>query len=153
MAKVSAGLLLFRREPEGLQVLLGHLGGPYFLAKDLGAWGVPKGEAKEGEELLTAARREFSEETGFAPAGPFLPLGSVKQKSGKVVHAWAVEGALDPKRLVSNTFELEWPRGSGKMQTFPELDRAEWFALPAARRKIISAQALFLDRLAYLASG
>ncbi len=146
MAKVSAGLLLFRRDPEGVQVLLAHLGGPYFASKDLNAWGVPKGEVEEGEDPLAAARREFAEEIGFAPAGPFLPLESVRQKSGKVVHAWAVEGEFDPRLLVSNTFELEWPRGSGKVQTFPEIDRAEWFALAAARKKIILAQTSFLDR-------
>ena len=147
MAKVSAGLLLFRRAPDGVQVLLAHLGGPFFASKDLNAWGVPKGEVEEGEEPLTAARREFEEETGFAPVGPFLPLQSVKQKSGKVVQAWAVEGEFDPRLLVSNTFELEWPRGSGKVQTFPEIDRAEWLALAAARKKIIVAQMSFLDRL------
>ncbi|MBS1150991.1 MAG: hypothetical protein H6Q89_2689 [Myxococcaceae bacterium] len=148
MAKVSAGLLLFRRTPGGPQVLLAHPGGPFFARKDLNAWGVPKGEVEAGEDLLAAARREFAEETGFDPAGPFLPLDAVKQRSGKVVHAWAAEGDLDPKQLVSNTFELEWPRGSGKLQTFPEIDRAEWFSLEAARAKILSAQAVFLDRLA-----
>jgi predicted NUDIX family NTP pyrophosphohydrolase len=147
MAKVSAGLLLFRRTPGGPEVLLAHLGGPFFAAKDLNAWGVPKGEVEEGEDPLATAKREFAEETGTAPEGPFLPLDSVKQKSGKVVHAWAVEGQLDPKKLVSNTFEIEWPRGSGKLQAFPEIDRAEWFSIDAARKKIIAAQAVFLDRL------
>ncbi len=139
--------MLFRRPPAGTQVLLAHLGGPYFAHKDLNAWGVPKGEVEEGEEPLVTARREFAEETGLKPDGPFIPLDSVKQKSGKVVHAWAVEGEFDPARLVSNTFEMEWPRGSGKLTAFPEIDRAEWFSLEAARKKIIAAQADFLDRL------
>ena len=128
-------------------MLLAHLGGPYFASKDLNAWGVPKGEVEEGEEPLATARREFSEETGLTPQGPYLPLDSVKQKSGKVVHAWAVEGDFDPQKLVSNTFQMEWPRGSGELQAFPEIDRAEWFSIDAARRKIIAAQAPFLDRL------
>lgn len=152
MKPVSAGLLLFRRVAGGCEVLLGHLGGPYFAQKDEGAWSIPKGEVGDGEELLVAARREFAEETGAAPAGPAIPLGSVKQKSGKIVHAWAVEGDFDPARLKSNTFELEWPRGSGKRVQFPELDRAEWFALDVARTKIIAAQAELLDRLAAAAA-
>ncbi len=148
MASVSAGLLLYRRTNGRCEVLLGHLGGPFFARKDEGAWGIPKGEVEGGEDLLEAARREFAEETGFAPAGPLVPLGSVTQKSGKVVHAWAAEGDFDPTQLKSNTFELEWPRGSGKLRQFPELDRAEWFDLDAARAKIIAAQAAFLERLA-----
>ena len=140
--------MLFRRTAAGPQVLLAHLGGPYFAAKDLNAWGVPKGEVEEDEDVFEAAKREFSEETGLSPGGPFIALDSVKQKSGKVVHAWAVEGDFDPARLVSNTFELEWPRGSGRLQAFPEIDRAEWFSFDVARKKIISAQAVFLDRLA-----
>ena len=147
MAKVSAGVLLYRKSNGGLEVLLGHLGGPFFAAKELNAWGIPKGEVQEGEDLLAAAQREFKEETGAAPRGPFLPLGSVKQKSGKWVHAWAAEGEFDPQKLQSNTFELEWPRGSGKMKRFAELDRAQWFGLAAARAKIITAQVEFLDRL------
>ncbi len=147
MATVSAGLLLYRRVDGRLQVLLAHLGGPFFAGKDTYAWGIPKGEVEPGEELLAAARREFAEETGLAPSGPFTALGSVKQKSGKVVHAWAAEGQFDPAGLRSNTFELEWPRGSGTMKTFPELDRAAWFELEPARAKIISSQAAFLDRL------
>ncbi len=147
MPKVAAGVLLFRRTPGGPEVLLAHLGGPFFAGKDTNAWGLPKGEVEEGEALLVAAFRELNEETGVVAAGPPLSLGSVKQKSGKIVHAWAVEGQLDPSKLVSNTFELEWPRGSGKLQRFPEIDRAAWFAIPAARQKIIAAQAPFLDRL------
>jgi predicted NUDIX family NTP pyrophosphohydrolase len=145
--KLSAGVLLFRRSGPALEVLLGHLGGPYFAAKDDGAWGLPKGEALEGEELLATAQREFAEETGLVPQGPFVPLGSVKQKSGKLVHAWAAEGAFDPASLKSNSFELEWPRGSGKVKSFPELDRAAWFTIEGARKKILAAQAPFLDRL------
>jgi predicted NUDIX family NTP pyrophosphohydrolase len=141
--------LLYRQVGGRIEVLLGHLGGPFFARKDAGAWGIPKGEVEEGEELLAAARREFAEETGHPPpSGPALELGFVKQKSGKVVHAWAVEGDFDPSTLQSNTFELEWPRGSGKLTRFPELDRAAWFDLDGARAKIISAQAAFLDRLA-----
>lgn len=145
---VSAGLLLYRRANGRIEVLLGHLGGPFFARKDAGAWGIPKGEVEPGEDLLAAAKREFAEETGLAPAGPLLALGSVTQKSGKVVHAWAAEGDFDPANLQSNTFELEWPRGSGKLKRFPELDRVMWFDVDTARTKINPAQAAFLDRLA-----
>lgn len=154
MAKVSAGVLLFRRRDGGaLEVLLVHLGGPFFKGKDKNAWGVPKGEVGEGEDPLTTARREFTEETGLTPAGPFLPLGSVTQKSGKVVHAWACEGDFDPATLKSNTFTLEWPKGSGTLQTFPEVDRAEWLKLGPARLRVLAAQAPFLDRLEALNSS
>ncbi len=148
MAKVSAGVLLFRRFLGRPEVLLAHLGGPFFAGKDLNAWGLPKGEVEDGEELFTAAKREFAEETGLSPEGPFIPLGSVKQKSGKQVHAWAAEGDFDPARLVSNTFELEWPRGSGQLKVFPEIDRVQWFSLEDARKKILTAQTAFVDRLA-----
>ncbi len=141
---------MFRRREDDLQVLLAHLGGPFFAGKDLNAWGVPKGLVEEGEEPLAAACREFEEETGAKPRGPYLPLGFVKQKSGKVVHAWAAEGDFDPAKLKSNTFELEWPKGSGTMKTFPEVDRVEWLTANAAKGKIISAQADFLDRLSQL---
>lgn len=147
MATVSAGVLLFRDRDGRREVLLAHLGGPFFAGKDKHAWGIPKGEVGEGEDPLTAARREFAEETGLALSGPFLPLGSVKQKSGKTVHAWACVGDFDPALLKSNTFTLEWPKGSGRMQTFPEIDRVAWLDLPAARQKIIAAQAAFLDAL------
>jgi predicted NUDIX family NTP pyrophosphohydrolase len=147
MATVSAGVLLFRDRDGRREVLLAHLGGPFFAGKDKNAWGIPKGEVADGEDPLTAARREFAEETGLALSGPFQPLGSVKQKSGKVVHAWACAGDFDPAQLKSNTFTLEWPKGSGTMRTFPEIDRVAWLDLPAARQKILAAQAVFLDRL------
>ena len=147
MAKTSTGLLLFRRRDQAVEVLLVHLGGPFFAHKDNGAWTIAKGEVEEGEALLAGAQREFAEETGLKPVGPFLPLGEVKQKSGKVVHAWAVEGDFDPAQLTSNTFELEWPRGSGVKKRFPEVDRAQWFTLAKAREKMLAAQLPFLDRL------
>jgi len=150
MATVSAGLLLFRRTEAETQVLLAHLGGPFFAGKDANAWGVPKGLVHEGEEPLAAACREFEEETGLKPEGPYLPLGVVRQQSGKVVHAWAVEGDFDPAKLKSSTFELEWPKGSGKMKSFPEVDRVEWLGASEAKARIIAAQADFLDRLSQL---
>jgi predicted NUDIX family NTP pyrophosphohydrolase len=135
--------------PDGeLEVLLVHPGGPFYVRKDLGAWTVPKGEVDEGEDLLAAAHRELEEETGFTAPGETIALGEVKQKNGKVVHAWAVRGDADVTRLRSNSFELEWPRGSGRVQAFPEVDRAAWFALEEARRRINPAQVRFLDRLA-----
>jgi predicted NUDIX family NTP pyrophosphohydrolase len=149
-AKQSAGILLYRRRDGRLEVLLAHPGGPFWERKDLGAWSVPKGELEPGEDPLAAAKREFAEETGLEPAGPFAPLGSVKQKSGKTVHAWAVEGDFDPAALVCNTFEMEWPARSGTMRSFPEIDRVEWLDLESARRKMNPAQAAFLDRLAEL---
>jgi predicted NUDIX family NTP pyrophosphohydrolase len=147
MPATSAGLLLHRSTARGLEVLLVHPGGPFWARKDLGAWSIPKGEVGEGEDLLAVARREFQEETGFAAGGPAIPLGHVRQAGGKVVHAWAVRGDLDPAALRSNTFEIEWPRGSGRMRTFPEVDRAAWFDLAEARRRIVPAQAAFLDAL------
>lgn len=145
--RVSAGMLLYRFAPRGLEVLLVHPGGPFFAKKDLGAWSMPKGEAEEGEELAAVAARELAEETGFAPSGPVIPLGHVRQKSGKVVHAWAARGDADPRLLRSNTFELEWPPRSGRRRMFPEVDRAEWFELDEARRRINPAQAALLDAL------
>jgi predicted NUDIX family NTP pyrophosphohydrolase len=147
MAKTSAGLLLYRRAAAGLQVLLVHPGGPFWQRKDLGAWSIPKGEVTPGEEPLAAARREFREETGFEVSGPVVPLGHLRQPGGKTVHAWAMDGDADPGTLRSNTFSLEWPRGSGNVQAFPEVDRAEWFDLPEARRRILPGQAAFLDAL------
>lgn len=150
MAAVSAGILLFRWADEALEVLLVHPGGPYWAKKDLGAWSIPKGLVEEGEEPLECALRELEEELGlplaFAP-DELAELGSVRQKAGKVVHCWAAEGDFDPATLRSNTFSLEWPPRSGSEREFPEVDRAEWFGLEEARRKIIPAQADFLDRL------
>ncbi|MEA3186803.1 MAG: hypothetical protein QOD99_633 [Chthoniobacter sp.] len=144
--KVSAGILLFRRTRQELEVLLVHPGGPFFKLKDEGAWTIPKGEALPEEELLERARLEFAEELGVSVDGSFLELGSIQQKGGKVVHAWAVEGDFtgEPR---SNTFELEWPPRSGRLQSFPEIDRAEFFNVEAARAKINAAQCLLLDRL------
>jgi predicted NUDIX family NTP pyrophosphohydrolase len=144
----SAGLLLFRRGAAGLEVLLAHPGGPFFKSKDEGFWTIPKGLPEVGEELPEAARREMAEEIGLSPEGPLLGLVEVKQKGGKVVHGWAVEGDLPPGFVLrSNTFELEWPPRSGRRQSFPEVDRAEMFPLAIARTKINAAQAAFLDRL------
>ena len=147
-SKTSAGLLMFRRKNGELEVLLVHPGGPYFQNKDGGAWTIPKGEAAEGEDLLTRARIEFEEELGIPASGDWIELGSIKQKGGKTVHAWAFAGELkDDFKLVSNTFEMEWPPRSGKVQQFPEVDRASFFPLEEARRKINVAQSVFLDRL------
>lgn len=148
--KTSAGLLLFRHTDDGLEVLLGHMGGPFFAHRDAGAWTVPKGEYVPDEEAAwDAARREFQEELGLPPpAGEAVPLGEVKQTNGKVVTAWAIEADLDPATVVPGTFRMEWPPKSGQVQEFPELDRVEWFALDRARAVIVKAQATFLDRLA-----
>ena len=144
----SAGLLLFRRREGSVQVLLGHPGGPFWRSKDQGAWSIPKGLISPDEAPLSAARREFVEETGYRPHGRAIQLGAARQPGGKVVHVWAVEDDWDPAKLESNTFELEWPPRSGRRQTFPEIDRADWFSIPVARRKILTGQAVFLDRLA-----
>jgi predicted NUDIX family NTP pyrophosphohydrolase len=147
-AKRSAGLLVFRRGPAGLEVLLGHMGGPFWARKDIGAWSVPKGEYEPDEQPLAAARREFLEELGLpAPEGELIDLGEVRQSSGKVVTAWAVEGDLDPADVVPGTFEMEWPKGSGQLREFPEIDRVAWLDVDAARAKIVAAQRPFLDRL------
>lgn len=147
MAKVSAGLLMYRRTPKGLQVLLVHPGGPLWRKKDLGAWSIPKGEASQGEDLLACAKREFAEELGFEPHGPFVALSPIRQKSGKIVHAWRFEGDCDPLKLRSNTFTMEWPPKSGRHVQFPEVDRAEFFDLATAPQKINPAQAALLDEL------
>jgi predicted NUDIX family NTP pyrophosphohydrolase len=147
MPKVSAGLLLYRFRDGRLQVLLVHPGGPFFRNKDLGVWSIPKGEPDEGEPLLDAAKREFREETGFVVDGEYLELTAVKQKAGKVVHAWALEGDCEPEALRSNTFPLEWPPRSGKRVEFPEVDRAEFFELEKAREKINPAQSALLEEL------
>ena len=147
MPRVSAGLLLYRRSPSGLRVLLVHPGGPFWRARDLGAWTIPKGEVVEGEPPLDAARREFTEETGWVATGEAMPLGHIRQRAGKTVHAWALEGEADTSTLRSNTFEMEWPSGSGTTRAFPEVDRAEWFDLAEARRRILPAQTALLDAL------
>jgi predicted NUDIX family NTP pyrophosphohydrolase len=145
----SAGILLYRLRQERVEVLLGHPGGPFFGRKDLGNWSIPKGETRPDEmDLESTARREFEEETGHrVPAGPLIDLGTVKQKGGKVVYAWAAEGDLDPSQATSNTFSFEWPPFSGRIKTYPEIDRVDWYAPEEARRRIKSAQAPFLDRL------
>ncbi len=150
MAATSAGILLYRRPAESVEVLLVHPGGPYWWNKDLGAWSIPKGEVEDGEEPRACALRELEEELGakfsISPA-ELVDLGSVRQKSGKVVHCWAAERNFDPAALRSNTFTMQWPPRSGREQEFPEVDRAEWLGPDDARRKIIPAQAVFLDRL------
>ena len=150
----SAGLLLYRRAPGGLEVLLVHPGGPIWARRDAGAWSIPKGEYEGGEEPLAAARREFAEELGVEPPeGDPVALGEITQKSGKRVAAWALPGEVDAGAIESNTFELEWPPRSGQIQEFPEVDRAEWFGLGQAREKINPAQASLLDRLAEQVPG
>jgi len=144
---VSSGLLLYRRASGRLEVFLAHPGGPFWTNRDDGAWTIPKGAVDEGEELLAAACREFEEETGIVPRGPFLPLGSIRQKAGKTVHAWAWEGDADPASITSNLSRVEWPRGSGQLLTFPEVDRCAWFEPVAARQRINSAQVELIDRL------
>ncbi|HVN24743.1 MAG TPA: NUDIX domain-containing protein [Syntrophorhabdales bacterium] len=147
MVKQSAGLLMYRKRGQSIQVLLVHPGGPFWAKKDLGAWSIPKGEFAEDEDALKAARREFEEETGFLPTGNFIRLGSIKQPSGKIVHAWGFEGDLDTRNIKSNTFLLEWPPQSGKQQEFPEVDRADWFNIETAKEKITKGQIDFLDEL------
>jgi predicted NUDIX family NTP pyrophosphohydrolase len=146
-ATISAGLLLYRRTGNELGVLLAHPGGPFWVHRDAGAWSLPKGLVAEGEELLAAACREFEEETGVHPTGPFLSLGSVRQKAGKLIYAWAWEGDADPAHITSNLMRIEWPRGSRRWLKFPEVDRCAWFAPQTAREKLNPAQAAFIDRL------
>jgi predicted NUDIX family NTP pyrophosphohydrolase len=150
MAKRSAGLLMYKRAGDELRVLLVHPGGPFWAKKDLGAWSIPKGEYTESENALVVAEREFEEELGCAPSGDFRPLGELRQAGGKVVTAWTVEGDLDVRQVRSNTFDLEWPPKSGRRQSFPEVDRAEWFTLDEARKRILPAQRDFIDRLVAL---
>jgi predicted NUDIX family NTP pyrophosphohydrolase len=147
MKKRSAGLLMFRCRAGSFEVLLAHPGGPFWSRKDAGAWSLPKGEIGEGEEPLAAARREFTEETGFTAQGPFIELGEARQASGKVVAAWACEGDADPAAVVSNLFEMEWPPRSGKTAAFPEIDKVDWFAPPEALRRIARGQRAFVERL------
>jgi predicted NUDIX family NTP pyrophosphohydrolase len=147
MPRISAGLLMYRVREKELQVLLAHPGGPFFKNKDDGAWTIPKGEIEPGEELFEAAKREFQEETGVVPVGSFLPLTPIKQKGGKIVHAWAFEGDCDPNAIVSNTFTMEWPPKSGRQMAFPEMDRAAFFSVPEAKQKIKDAQQALIDEL------
>ena len=143
----SAGILLYRFVNGRLQVLLAHPGGPFWRRRDLGAWSMPKGELRPGEDAEAAARREFAEELGEPPPGALRPLGAIRQRGGKHVEAFALEGDFDVAALSSNTFEIVWPPRSGRKASFPEIDRAGWFALPAAREKILASQAPLLDRL------
>jgi predicted NUDIX family NTP pyrophosphohydrolase len=147
-SKQSAGVLMFRRKQGAVEVFLVHMGGPFWQHKDEGSWSIPKGEFEEGEAPLAAAKREFEEETGVTPQGEFIELQPVKQSSGKVVFAWAVEGDCDATKIRSNNFTMEWPKGSGLMREFPEVDRAEWFPLAGARRKILKGQVPLLEQLA-----
>jgi predicted NUDIX family NTP pyrophosphohydrolase len=148
MPKISAGLLMYRDTDHDLEVLLVHPGGPYWQRKDNGVWTIPRGEVENGEDYLTAAIREFQEETGWQPQGPYLPLGEVRLRSGKAIHAWAFCGSFDPASLRSNLFEIEWPPKSGRRQQFPEIDRAGFFTMVEAPKKIRISELPFLDRLA-----
>jgi predicted NUDIX family NTP pyrophosphohydrolase len=152
----SAGLLLYRRGADGeLEVMLGHMGGPFWSRKDAGAWSIPKGQREQGEDALDTARREFEEEIGQpAPDGDIVALGEVRQGGGrKIVEAWAIEGDMDVSAIESTSFEMEWPPRSGTLREFPEFDRADWFDVEAARRRIIRAQRAFLDRLVEIAQA
>ena len=147
MAKQSAGVLLYRLRQGVPEVFLVHPGGPFWAKKDAGAWSIPKGEAAPGEDLLARAQREFTEETSFVLSGEFRSLAPIRQSGGKIVHAWAVEGDCDAAAIKSNSFDLEWPPRSGRVQAFPEVDRAQWFGLAAARDKINPAQHGLIDEL------
>jgi predicted NUDIX family NTP pyrophosphohydrolase len=146
-AEVSAGILLYRETNDTLEVLLAHPGGPFWARKNAGAWTIPKGLVEPGADLLATAQREFTEETGFVAEGPFVPLTSVRQTSGKIVHAFACRGDFDAAKLISNMFEIEWPPRSGQRRQFPEVDRAAWFDLATAREKLITYQHPFLIEL------
>jgi predicted NUDIX family NTP pyrophosphohydrolase len=147
MASMSAGILMFRHTDDGILVLLVHPGGPFWRNRDLGAWSIPKGEFQPGEDPENAARREFAEELGIEPTGPMRPIGQVRQRGGKTVVAYALEGTLDVGAVRSNKVPIEWPPRTGRTIYVPEIDRAEWFALPLARQKILASQQPFLDRL------
>jgi predicted NUDIX family NTP pyrophosphohydrolase len=153
MPKRSAGLLMYRHRGEALEVFLVHPGGPFWRKKDLGVWSIPKGEYSPEEDPLEAARREFHEETGLPAAEAFRELREIRQKGGKYVRAWAVEGDCDPAGIMSNTFTLEWPPRSGKQQEFPEVDRAGWFPLDETREKILQSQLPFIDELEKMVRG
>jgi predicted NUDIX family NTP pyrophosphohydrolase len=150
MASMSAGILMFHRTEDGIMVLLVHPGGPFWRNRDLGAWSIPKGEFQPGEDPEKAARREFAEELGIEPKGPMRPIGQVRQRGGKTVVAYALEGTLDVATVHSNKVPIEWPPRTGRTIYVPEIDRAEWFALPLARQKILAGQLPFLDRLEQL---
>lgn len=147
MGKQSAGLLLYRGMGRSLEVFLVHPGGPFWAKKDDGAWSIPKGEFNPGEDPLDAAKREFREETGLVAQGEYRPFRPIRQKSGKIVNAWAVQCDVDPAAVKSNTFSMEWPPKSGRMREFPEIDRAEWFKIGVARRKILKSQLGLLEQL------
>lgn len=153
MQKVSAGLLMYRMREGELEFLLAHPGGPFWRNRDAGAWTIPKGEIQQGEEPLAAAKREFQEEIGLKPEGKFIELKSVRQKGGKVVHAWAFEGDCDTAKVCSNSFEMEWPPKSGKFTTCPEVDCAQFFRMAEARQKINPAQVAFLEELSAMAGS
>jgi predicted NUDIX family NTP pyrophosphohydrolase len=152
MPQISAGLLMYRRSSGGLELFLAHPGGPFWKNKDTGAWSIPKGVVEEGEDLLATAIREFHEEAGIVPQGPYHSLGSIKQKAGKVIHAWAFEGNADPASIVSNTMRVMFPPKSGRWITVPEVDRCQWFSPPGAKQKINPAQAELIERLEKLLS-
>ena len=153
MKKLSAGILMFRKRESSLQLFLVHPGGPFWRNKDAGAWSIPKGEYEEGKDPLDAAKREFHEETGIDADGEFLPLGEIKQSSGKVITAWALEGDCEPSAVRSNTFSMEWPPKSGRQQEFPEVDRADWFSVTEAKKRIVQGQIGFIDRVVALTSA
>jgi predicted NUDIX family NTP pyrophosphohydrolase len=153
MAKTSAGLLVYRKKQKHLEVFLVHPGGPFWKKKDKNAWSIPKGEFEAPEQPLDAAIREFEEETGFSVKGEFLPLTPVKQPGGKIVYAWAIQSDFDPGKFNSNTFTITWPPGSGKKQQFPEIDKADWFVIPAAIEKILKGQIPLLEELQKLVSS
>jgi predicted NUDIX family NTP pyrophosphohydrolase len=147
MSKHSAGILLFRFRNEKLEVMLVHPGGPFWAKKDNGAWSIPKGLFEESEKPMDAAKREFKEETGFEVDGEFIELGELQQPSKKIVHAWAIEKDLDKTKIMSNTFTLEWPKNSGRVQEYPEIDKAGWFDIEQAKEKILKGQIGFIDKL------
>ena len=153
MAQVSAGIAMWRRSASGTEVLLGHFGGPFWAKRDAGAWAIPKGLIEPGEDAETCARREFAEELGVEAEGPLVPLGRIRQKGGKWVEAFALEGELDADAIVSNHFTLEWPPNSGRARAWPEIDRAAWFTLAEARQKILPSQRPILDLLGMLLAG